>query len=1057
MNKRILSMVLVLTLLLTLLPTSALAAGVVANGSCGGSVKWSLSDDGVLTLSGSGATADYDYYVKDTSDTPAPWFEYRDQITSIVVGTGITELGQEIFACMTSVVSISLPNTLKTIGPGVFDECFALKSITIPASVTTFPKLTYWYDEYDVRFFAGCTALEEINVAAGNPNFASVDGCLYNKDVTELVRVAPAKQGTVTIPDTVTTVAENAFSDMQATGLVLSDGITEISYSMFSSCKNLTSVEFGENLTTIGRYAFNGCSALAEVTFNDKLETIDTEAFSYCSSLTELTFPTSLTSISGKAFYYCTSLSKITFLGGTCLIGNDAFSNHADQLNVYFMADSDWDIDDLKETFRYANETVQPVSNATSGTCGENATWTLEAGKLIIAGFGPMADYNTIYRAAGQVYAPWYGDLNPVTSVIVEEGITSIGNSAFMNCNQITNVSLPSTLTSIGNNAFYGLTLLEEIQIPAAVTSIGDYAFADCTGLTQVVLPESVTSFGIYGNTFLRCTNLKTINIPNGVTRLPSSLFDGCSSLEEITIPASVTIIGGSAFYRCTSLESVTIPASVEKLGSSAFRGCSGLKTITFLGNWPEVDSPGMWSGRPFRDVTADLYIPAMDATWGGDSIEWLDGELTLHFLNEEELNLVACGTEGNGNIWMLDSNGVLIIYGSGKLDHWNSFSKYAWADYAEQIREVVILQGITFIPQTAFSGCSNLTSVTIPASVTEIGGGAFYCESLTEITFKGNKPEWKYNSFCFAANPNIYYPENNETWAEIITTENSYGTITWIPYTAACEHDWSETDEIPATCTTDGELTLTCSLCGETQTETIYATGHDERFVMGYDAGCFEDGLTDGSYCTICDEVLTEQEVLPALGHEESYDAAVKPTCTAPGWTEGSHCSRCGEVFQEQKEIPMIDHSKVAVLGVDPTCTKDGLTEGLACDQCGEEFVNQEPIPATGHDWTGWVTTIEPTEEVKGEAERKCAVCGEIETKEVEYVAYKLGDVNGDGKLNAKDATAILKKIVGKLENPIENFDLIADVNKDGKVNAKDATKILKTIVKKDTIEGWE
>lgn len=237
--------------------------------------------------------------------------------------------------------------------------------------------------------------------------------------------------------------------------------------------------------------------------------------------------------------------------------------------------------------------TARATEVATSGTCGETLTWTLdENGVLTVSGTGAMTNGG----------APWYDLRSSVLSVVIEDGVTSIGKNAFYNCNALTNITIPDSVTSIGVQAFMDCSSLAEITIPDSVTQIGWSAFSACTSLTSVnipdgltviemslfggctsltsiTLPDSITTIGM--GAFDGCSSLASINIPDGVTWISDALFARCASLTGIAIPDSVTAIGMKAFYGCTSLAEITVPDSVTSINAEAFSGCTALSEIT--------------------------------------------------------------------------------------------------------------------------------------------------------------------------------------------------------------------------------------------------------------------------------------------------------------------------------------------------------------------------------------------------------------------------------------------------------------------------------------------
>ena len=261
------------------------------------------------------------------------------------------------------------------------------------------------------------------------------------------------------------------------------------------------------------------------------------------------------------------------------------------------------------------------ASAATSGTCGDNLTWTFDNGTLTISGTGEMEDY---YWEENH-RAPWFKNRESIKNVVIEEGATNISTYAFYCCSNLINITISNSVTNIESDAFATCSSLTNITIPNSVMSIEEFAIIDCDNLESITISNSVTNIG--DGLCYRCSNLKNIYvdknnqyyssengilfnkdksklikypdgkinkqciIPDNVTDIGEYAFAACSSLTSITIPNSVTSISDRAFYYCSSLTSITIPNSVTSIGVSAFNSCSSLTNITIPNSVTCIDA----------------------------------------------------------------------------------------------------------------------------------------------------------------------------------------------------------------------------------------------------------------------------------------------------------------------------------------------------------------------------------------------------------------------------------------------------------------------------------
>ena len=227
------------------------------------------------------------------------------------------------------------------------------------------------------------------------------------------------------------------------------------------------------------------------------------------------------------------------------------------------------------------NVAVLAEEPETAGECGEALTWKLdENGVLTVSGSGKMTDYKP-----GS--APWSALLASVKSIVLEEGVESVGNYAFASCNQAESLTLPASLTAIGSRAFRTCSALKEIVIPDGVTSLGSEAFADCSGAASLTVGKGLAEIG--DSAFSACEGLTELNLPENVTALGASAFSKCTGLTVLEIPDSVTELGGSVFAGCTGLTALKLGKGVAVIPAGAFSGCTALQDVVLSDSLKEI------------------------------------------------------------------------------------------------------------------------------------------------------------------------------------------------------------------------------------------------------------------------------------------------------------------------------------------------------------------------------------------------------------------------------------------------------------------------------------
>ena len=371
-----------------------------------------------------------------------------------------------------------------------------------------------------------------------------------------------------------------------------------------------------------------------------------------------------------------------------------------------------------------------------SGKCGANVTYTLDSdGVLTISGTGPMLDYGNDYRTL-ENRPPWVhlgqydSPESDVGSIIIQNGVTSIGQEAFYGCSDMISISIPGSVSSIGKYAFMNCSLLRNLVIPNSVSSIGEGAFWN-SGIRTVTLPNNPDYTCIREDLFHECENLTSVTIPSNVTEIMEYAFHECKKLKSISLPAGLEKIGEYAFYKCSLLESVNLPDGLTEIGSRAFCGCNTLTSVTIPGSiktindfmFSECDklasvtiSRGVWHIGDFAffccPAMTTVNLPDTLRTIGKDAFSFVYLSALKEITIPESVNMIYGNPFGTTSI---------IIYGTAGsyAEEWAAENKCAFVAIETPAAPPVI----TVQPKNQTAGEGNLATF----SVTATGDGLTY------------------------------------------------------------------------------------------------------------------------------------------------------------------------------------------------------------------------------------------------------------------------------------------------------------------------------------------
>ena len=782
----------------------------IIDGTCGTNLTWTLNTkDSTLTISGTGSMTNY--------SSTAPWYDYRyrsyikyvtiedgvtsigenafrfadwksvtlgnnvtitvmafedcSSLTSITIPNSVTSIGRAAFSNCSKLTSITIPNSVTSIGDEAFDECSSLTSITIPNSVTSI----------GYRAFKDCSSLTSITIPNSvtrigggafvgtafynNPSnwdkgVLYIDNCLiaeetsitgdYNiKESTRLIAAwafaGCSKLESITIPNSVTSIGEFAFAGCDnLTSITIPEGVRSIGWSALEGTSYYNDESNWENgVLYIGDYLIKGNSDNLSSSYTIKQGTklIADQAFEGCKKLKSVTIPNSVKSIGRNAFRGCSSLTSITIPESVTSIRFGAF----------------WKCKSLSRAI-IPNDTIsiEPAFNDHTKIIFTNpniAAFEVD-GIYYKCLAGRSNEVEVTYRGAWpDSYSDEYAGNIVIPSKVTYEGIqyavTSIGDYAFDGCTKLTFVLLPSSVVRIGVNAFNKTALYNN----KSNWKDGALYVGDCLIAVKPNKKVSayVIDFGtriIAGGAFRGNKYLRIVSIPSSITSIGRAAFQYCSNLTSVVIPDGVTSIEALTFDDCFKLTSIKIPSGVTTIGSGSF-------WQTLLGYFPKLYFPQATKERFAAMASFNTQYPP-------EFVEYNDGYTSTSATQRSATppatlsSSAQAGSQLNstGHIYYTSTDGKVVTphtkatFGANIVSNTYengqgvitfdkaviSIGKEAFR-YCRNLKSITIPNSVTSIEEQAFWGCKSLTFISIPNSVKSIGDWAFFeCSSLSSI-----------------------------------------------------------------------------------------------------------------------------------------------------------------------------------------------------------------------------------------------------------------------------------------------------------------------------------
>lgn len=726
----------------------------------------------------------------------------KESLTSVKLPITITSIGKSAFqTCIELSGKLEIPNSVTTIKYGAFSGCTGLTgNLELGNSIVQIESYAFYncsglnilnignsLTSIGSSTFSNCNGLIEINVNAENLNYSSIDGVLFNKNQTNLIIYPSGKNGNYIIPNTVTTINDNAFNgSKELLNILIPSSLTTIGMRAFEACMKLKNIEIPSSVNTIGMYAFNRCSQLTIISvspdnsnysskdgvlFNrnqsvlliypagkqgsylipSTVSTVEKGSFQWCNGLTGITFPNSVTTIGEMAFVFCTNMTSlilgnsITTIGGWAFqnceglgkleipnsvttIGTNAFSS-CKGLSAISIGYSVSNIAD--GAFNSYPNNIK-IINCLNPTPPSMSTNTFNCSPIV---YVPPTSVNSYKAANGWSSFTILGERRVVIDNPIAGGLAgAIVSAGYSPLNTITHLTVTGNLNNV-----------DILKMNTMMTSLTEIDMSNTT-FTNNYLPD---------NAFQNRINYTSVKLPSNLQSIGISAFSNCTSLCDVTLPSTLNLIGSSAFSNCSSLSKLNLPSSVNSIGKSAFKNCSLLSCDLIIANGITILEDSTFYNC--TNLKGNIIIPNTTTTIGRD-VFYNCWKLYGNLLIPNSVNSIGSNAfyncsnlTGNLNIpssiTKIESGTFNLCQGfTGELKLPNSVTTIdSWA-FAEMsgINSVIIPNFVSSIGYRAFYSSGATGDVTIPKSVVNIGEQAFLgCQSLNNFIVDSENPNY--------------------------------------------------------------------------------------------------------------------------------------------------------------------------------------------------------------------------------------------------------------------------------------------------------------------------